>query len=140
MFEEALLIVFSVLGFLTSYHIWNISVRKKEKLICAIGDGNCDKVVKSKYSKIFGIDNSILGMLYYIFIFSVGILMIIFPLLFVLSYAKYGMLIITGGSMLFSAILFFIEIKVIKSVCEYCTISAIISVLIFAVIIFKFFF
>ena len=136
MLKELLLFLFSIIGFAISFHIWNTSVRKKKKLVCGIGDGDCDRVVKSKYSKTFGFNNSVLGMLYYLFILTVGISMLLIPAFLGASYIRYTLIAITGSSVIFSAYLFLIEVAVIKKICEYCTISGIVSVLIFITIVF----
>lgn len=134
--EHIWLILLSIIGFLISYYIWNTTQRKNKKITCVIRDGDCDKVVNSKYGKQFGIDNSVIGIFYYIFIFAVGILHFILPNLFTLNYVIYSLLFITGGTALFSVYLTGIQVFVLKQFCEYCIVANIINVLIFLVILF----
>ena len=136
MLKEVLLILFSVLGFFISYYIWRKAVHNKEKLVCLIGDGDCDKVVKSKYGHLFGIDNTILGMLYYVFIFLLAFIMIFYPSFLAFNYFILGEKIITGLSAGLSVLLTFIQIGIIKKICEYCMFANAINVLIFLVVMF----
>ena len=132
MAEYIWLLILSILGFSISYYIWNKN-KKNEKLVCFI-NGECDKVVKSKYGKIFGFDNAIMGMLYYVFIFAIGLAQFLFPEFFALSFVVLGKIVISGGSVLFSVYLTFIQLGILKKKCEYCIASAVISVGIFAVV------
>src|SRR5210317_1538150 len=49
--------------------------RTNTKLSCLIKGHDCLSVIKSKYSKLFGLNNSLLGILYYIS-FAVGLFII----------------------------------------------------------------
>jgi len=131
--EHIWLLILSAFGFLISYYIWYKHNFKKEKLICIIGD-DCTKVINSKYGRILGVDNTILGMFYYIFLFVVGILHVIFPNLFTLNYVIYSLLIITGATALFSVYLTFVQLNILKEICEYCLVANIVNVLIFLLI------
>ncbi len=133
------LMLFSAIGFGVSSYVWNRVKRKHKKLVC-LQDENCNLVVTSPYAKIFGIDNSILGMLYYATIFIIGLSYFFFPELLSLNYVVYGLVAITGGSVLFTIYLTSIEIFVLKKICEYCTISGVMSVAIFVSILMKFVF
>lgn len=134
MMEEVLLIFFSILGFLIAYHVWNKVHRKKQKLVCLRGEG-CNKVTTSKYAKTFGIENTLMGMAYFILIFAIGILQLIFPEILTLSYVFWGKILVSGSSALFSIYLIGIQAFVLKDWCEYCLASSAISVLIFMTII-----
>lgn len=133
MLKEILLVLFSVFGFGISFYIWNQTKRHKKKLKCIIGDGGCNAVVKSKYSKIFGIDNTILGMLYYFFIFASAIVLLIYPLT-ALSYFALGEKTLVSMAATISVLLTFIQFFVLKQYCEYCTFANITNVLIFLVV------
>jgi len=135
MLKESLLIVFSILGFAVSFHIWNKVHKQKEKLVCVIGDGGCDKVVKSKYGHIFGVDNTIMGMAYYSFVLGLALLYIFYPSLFAISYVAIFEKSTTGVSAAMSFVLTFIQFKVLKQFCEYCTIANLLNIAIFATII-----
>lgn len=133
--KEVLLIVFSILGFLVSFHVYNQVHRKKKKLVCLKGE-SCNAVIMSKYGKTLGIDNSVLGMVFYSIIFLIGIQPLIFPQMFNMNYLHLFELIVSGGGFFFTIYLTFVELFILKEICEYCTASGILSVLIFLVILF----
>jgi len=68
------LITLSIIGFAVSFYIY-YSKKYDKPMYCVIGQ-DCDAVVKSKYGKTFGIENTIPGMLYYatIMIYGLGML------------------------------------------------------------------
>ena len=119
------LIVLSLLGIVnTVYLIWKSRI--KEPLVCPIGQ-DCNKVLDSKWNKIFFIKNDILGLLFYIGIIVGAILLLVE---FNGTFLKI-LTIVSGIGVLFSGFLIFIQAKVIKNYCFYCLISAFINVLIF---------
>src|SRR3989338_1610771 len=67
------LIILSVIGFAVSFYIY-YSKKYDKPMYCVIGE-NCDEVVKSKYGKTFGIENTVPGMLYYAIVLIYGILL-----------------------------------------------------------------
>lgn len=119
------LIVLGLLGIVnTVYLIWKSRI--KEPLVCPIGQ-DCNKVLDSKWNKIFFIKNDLLGLLFYIGIVGGAVL-----LLFDFDEIIKTILIFASGiAVLFSIFLVFIQAKVIKNYCFYCLISAFINVLIF---------
>lgn len=89
--------------------------------------GNCESVNTSQYSEIFGIPISLLG---------AGTYAIIIVLLLLENrgqfWAEFGSMIVFGMSLigvLYSIYLTYIEIAVLKAICPYCVISAIILVI-----------
>ena len=115
----------SLLGFLIARYIYN-KKKIKKPLMCPMR-GNCDRVVSSKFSKVFGIPLEVLGMLHYllmIFLF-VGIHF------GVLHTEQTWVIIEAGFGFLVSLYLIFIQAFVIRSWCTWCVLSAIISYFIF---------
>ncbi len=55
------LIVLAIIGFSVSFYLYYTKTYNK-KIYC-ISKNDCDAVVKSKYGKTFGIENTLLGML-----------------------------------------------------------------------------
>ncbi|MDP2672875.1 MAG: vitamin K epoxide reductase family protein [Nanoarchaeota archaeon] len=121
----ASLIVLAILGIFDSGYLLKKRV-KKQPLSCPI-DGNCEKVVESKWNKIFFIKNDFLGLFYYILILFLALY-----LFFASEKLLFLTQIISGASLLFSLVLVFIQAKIIKEYCFYCLISALINLLIFA--------
>ncbi|HLC60607.1 MAG TPA: vitamin K epoxide reductase family protein [Candidatus Nanoarchaeia archaeon] len=128
------LIILSIIGFAVSFYIY-YSKKYNKPLYCPIGE-NCDDVIKSKYGKTFGIENSIPGMGFYfiIVIYAVGLLSNrnIFKEI-VIYYSLVGISLV---SVLFSLYLTYIQKFVLRKWCYYCIISTISSILIFVVIIY----
>lgn len=135
MLKELLLVLFSVIGFAVSFHIWNTIHKQKKKLICMIGDGGCDEIVKSKYGHFFGVDNTKLGMIYYSFVLMLGLLYFFYPSFLAINYLAISEKVITGLAASMSLVLTFIQFRVLKQFCEYCTVANIINVAIFLTII-----
>ncbi len=135
MLKEGLLILFSIVGFSLTFYLWKKVIKSKQKIACFISNkGNCEKVIKSKYNHLFGMDNTILGMLYYVLVFIVGLSYFALPQLTSLDYFILGEKAITGLAVLMSMVLAGIQFFVLKQFCEYCTVANITNVLIFAVV------
>ena len=99
-------------------------IRKRmaaEKPVCLIG-GSCSLVLESKYSKLFGVHNDILGLLFYVVaLFISGFLVIgIEPLTFWDFIFKVS---VAFGSLL-SLFFTYLQWKVIKAWCFWCLMSA----------------
>ena len=118
------LIVLAILGIFDSGYLIKKRV-KKQPLSCPI-NGECEKVVESKWNAIFFIKNDILGLLYYFLI-----LFLVLYLFFISEKLLFLIKILSGASLLFSLFLVFIQAKIIKRYCFYCLISAFINLLIF---------
>src|SRR3989344_8989939 len=94
---------------------------------CAIG--GCETVLTSEYSKLFGIPWSYIGLVYYAYMLCLSVLLIIDP---TSRGLKLGALAYTGIGVLYSAwAIFYIQLSVIGALCQYCAISAFITLLLF---------
>lgn len=88
---------------------------------------DCNAVTQSKYSEVFGIPLSLLGVLYYLTVLLSSLLYIdkgIKKLLTLIA-------IITPLGFLFSLFFMYLQVFVIGSICAYCTFSACTSTLLF---------
>ena len=132
--KEIYLICFSAVGFLVSAYIL-YSKKFNKSLYCPIGE-NCDDVVRSRYGKTFGIDNTIPGMAYYILIFIYAFGLLSNRNIFKEVIVYYSIVGISFGSVLFSLYLSYIQKFVLRKWCYYCIISSIASLLIFIVMIY----
>lgn len=128
------LIILSLIGFAVSFYIY-YSKKYNKKMYCPIGE-DCDFVVKSKYGKTFGIENTIPGMLYYSLIFFYGILVFFNRNVFKGNIIYYFLVSASIASVLFSIYLTVVQAFVLKNWCEYCIVSSIASVLILIIIVF----
>jgi len=118
-------ILLAVLGLLDSIYLVWVKYTGTYALCGPIG--NCESVNTSQYSEIFGIPISLLG---------AGAYAIIIVLLLLENrgqfWAEFGSMIVFGMSLigvLYSIYLTYIEIAVLKAICPYCVISAIILVI-----------
>ena len=117
------LIILGILGiFISGYLIKNRVTQNPT--VCPIG-GSCEKVLKSKWNRIFGINNDLFGFFYYLLI-----LILAFYLIFFQQELPLFATFIALGAFVFSIFLVFIQAKMIKEYCFYCLISAGINLLI----------
>ncbi len=121
--------------------IYLIRQRKIHEMpVCILGD-ECHKVLKSKYNKLLGINNDILGLLFYILVSALSIYILVPILINSPFFILRPLYILILGAVLFSGallsvVLLFIQWRLIKSWCLWCVLSSIINILM--VIIFLF--
>ncbi len=127
------LIILSLIGFAVSSYLYH-SKKHNKKIYCMIGK-DCDEVVKSRYGTTFGIENTLGGMLYYSIIFIYGAAIVLNRNLFIDNLVYHSIVIASIGSVLFSVYLAGVQAFVLKKWCEYCIISAIVSVSILIVLV-----
>lgn len=132
--KQTYLIILSLIGFSVSAYIL-YSKKFNKPLFCPTGK-NCDDVVRSKYGKTFGIENTIPGMGFYllVFIYAVGL-----PSnrnLFKENIIYYSLVGISSASVLFSLYLVYVQKFILKKWCIYCLVSTIVSISIFVVLIY----
>lgn len=124
-----LFLIAAALGGLALAFFIFVSKRKAKPIACPM-DGHCDDVVRSEFSKFFGVPVEILGMIYYasvaaaysVFYFYSGLAV---PL------AVFGLFGLTSFSFLFSLYLTFIQAFNLKQWCVWCLASAGLSSFIF---------
>ncbi len=126
------LILFSLIsllglaGFLIAAFIYR-KKKLKQKLVCPMR-ADCDTVIHSDYSRIFGIPVEILGMIYYAFI-GLTYSLISISNLWTVPIA-YFLFAVSLFSVIFSIYLISIQMFVIKNWCSWCMYSAGITILI----------
>lgn len=127
-------LTFSFLGFWISWYIY-IKKKRNEPMVCLIGD-SCDKVVRSKYNRMFGIPNEVVGMVYYAAT-AAGVLLIGGGVSSIFGISVWSALILAGGiAAISSLILLAIQALVLRQWCDYCIASAVITLAIFGLEIF----
>ncbi|OGJ43028.1 hypothetical protein A3B60_03830 [Candidatus Peregrinibacteria bacterium RIFCSPLOWO2_01_FULL_39_12] len=118
-------IAVSFIGFLDAGYLTVVHYTGAD-LACSFLEG-CEIVTTSKYSLIFGIPVALLGALYYLTILILSllyfdtknnILLKIFPALTIFGFLASGWFI-------------YLQIFVIKALCEYCILSAVTSTILF---------
>ena len=130
--KEIYLIILSLIGFAFSFYMY-YSKKYDKPLFCPRG-GSCDDVIKSKYGKTFGVENTIPGMGYYALIFIYGMGLLSNRNLFKEVIVYYSIVGLSSASVLFSLYLAYIQKYVLRKWCYYCIISTVASLLIFVVI------
>ena len=122
------LIILSLIGIVISFYLYN-SKKKHRKIVCVIGK-DCNKVIKSRYSRTLGVQNEILGILYYmIVILSLVLVNMGFPL-------GVFLIVVSIVAFLFSLMLTCIQLFILREFCEYCLAVFLINLIIMLVIIF----
>lgn len=116
-------------GIVTSgYLVWQHYHRQRQPLLCPLNN-DCSKVTESRWSHLFYVRNEVLGLLFYVGMILAALLLIFnVPLPINLSW---WMRLASGGGTLFSLVLVYLQIKVIKDYCFYCLISAVLTILLF---------
>lgn len=125
--------VLGLAGFMDALYL-TIEHYSGGQVTCIIVTG-CDKVLSGPYSEIFGIPIALIGVFYYLFIFS-GALFFLFG-----NSHKFFRLSLLAASAGFLASLWFVSLQlfIIKSICFYCMISAFCSLTLFLLAILSFF-
>jgi uncharacterized membrane protein len=113
---KILILIFSLIGFSFSLYLYYVNTR--DSSICSFG--GCNSVLTSKFSKTLGIDNSILGIFYFLL---VGILAY-------LNKEKILKIVSIIGA-IFALYLIFAMLFILKEICYYCLIVDFSAIIIF---------
>lgn len=124
---KPVILILSVLGFLLSVYLTYLHYTEGNTAFCSQGS-DCDAVRQSSYSSILGIPVALLGAIGYVLIFWFTLVSITKKVRWLLLY------IISLAGFVFSVYLTYLEIFVIKAICPYCVVSAIIMTVIFIMI------
>jgi uncharacterized membrane protein len=90
----------------------------------------CEVVLNSPYSKLFGVPLSYIGLVYYLYMLCLAALLAVDPRSLGL---RLGTLIYTGVGLVMSGIFIYIQGVLIGAYCQYCLISAVLTLLLFGV-------
>lgn len=118
-------IALSFLGFLDATYL-SAAHYTGINLVCRIVHG-CDVVTTSKYAMVGPVPLALIGLVYYLVIF-------LLMLGFWITYRKFlvrAALFLTGAGLAISVILVYLQLGVIKAICLYCVSSAVITLLLF---------
>jgi uncharacterized membrane protein len=126
-----IIVAFSgLMGLFIAFYI-AYSKKNAHPLACPL-KGRCEEVITSKYSKFLGIPVEYLGISYYLFTF-ITYSLFIFVNQFFYEHYLFALLVmlISAGAFLFSVYLTAIQLFVLKWLCTWCLISAMICTVIF---------
>ncbi len=121
-----ILIFLSLIGLLTSIYLYYLHL-KSQSPFCLIKSG-CDFVLKSQYSSFLNIPVALWG----IFYFGLILILSLVSVFNSKSFQNY-ILIFSLGGFLFALYLIFIQIFIIKKICQYCLIADSTAILIFII-------
>lgn len=117
---------FAFLGAANALYLYIYKLTSNDKM--CLGSGDCATVNDSVYSEVFGIPVALLGLLAYLAILGILLLELRLELA-----REYGPLAVFGLSLVgvvFSIYLTWISVYVIEAVCPFCTVSAVLIILI----------
>ncbi|MGH7909463.1 MAG: vitamin K epoxide reductase family protein [Thermodesulfobacteriota bacterium] len=114
---RVIILIFSALGIAVSLYLTYLYFSNAESTFCLAGSG-CDTVRESPYSEILGISISLFGVIGYLLIFALSLISISYRFRWILLYF------ISLAGFTFSLYLTYIELFVIKAICDYCLASA----------------
>ncbi len=119
----AILALLGLAGFLISYYIYHTKTTGA-KLICPRQPVfDCDQVIKSDYSRLFGFPNEIIGMIYFVPVTIYFAITYFSPGLVTLT-ALLDFLIVGALAAVFSLVLILIQAFKLKKLCSWCLLSA----------------
>ncbi len=126
-----IILALSVIGIILCAYIY--SAKKQNKvLVCAIGT-DCNKVLYSEYSAVLGIPLEIIGAFYYssLAVLS-GLLIFGIKSVFVFD-LNFILMVISATGAFFSLVFIYVQTILIEEWCEYCLVSAGLSLIIFLI-------
>ena len=119
--------ILSAIGIMLSLYLTYVDAGGGQAAFCSAGS-DCDVVRQSAFAKILGIPVAALGVAAYGAIFAVSLLSMArkkrWLILFILSLAGF----------VFTLYLTYLELFVIKAICTYCVVSAVIITIIFVLV------
>ena len=124
-------LVLCFFGLLTSAYLTYEHYHGLQSLVCPLSNSyvDCNKVTTSEYSQIkfIGLPVAMLGVIYY------GFMLAVFGLyLFNVSRLSFiWVTVISGIAFLFSLWLSYAQLIIIKTICSYCLLSALITIILF---------
>jgi uncharacterized membrane protein len=120
----------ALVGVLLAAYLYLYKIGVIGTMVC--GSGSCEVVQTSQWSRFFGIEVSLIGLLGYVGILGVS-LVGLQPAHQERRWPDIWLTLLSGGGFLFSAYLTYIELFVLDAICRWCVVSAVIISLIFVV-------
>ena len=127
---KPVILILSVVGLLLSVYLTYLHYTEGQSAFCAQGS-DCDAVRQSSYSAILGIPVALLGAVGYALIFWFTFISISRRTRWFVLYT------ISLAGFVFSAYLTYLEFFVIKAICPYCVVSALIITVILIMIAYR---
>ena len=128
--SRAVITVLSLIGFIVTAYLTYVYYNQAETSFCVTGS-SCDIVRLSGYSSIDGIPVSLIGLVGYFGLFIITVSNISDRLKWLTLYF------ISLPGLVFSVYLTYVEVFVLKAICSFCLLSAILITAIFILILLK---
>jgi uncharacterized membrane protein len=112
-----------VINALVSFYLY-LSELENQPIIC-VPNSSCTKVLKSEYSQIYGMSISLLGFIYFIFLFLLTLVAFVNK-----DFISAGVIFSFLG-FIFSIYLIYLQFNIIKDYCVYCLIVDSVTIVIF---------
>ena len=122
----AVFLIASLLGFLDTTYL-TVKHYTGSSLNCSVLFGDCEKVTTSKYSMLAGVPLALIGAIYYFTIFILSVAYLDTKREKTIIIASY----LTATGFLASAYFVFLQLFIIKAICPYCMVSAILATILF---------
>jgi uncharacterized membrane protein len=120
----------ALVGVLLATYLYLYKIGVVGTMVC--GAGSCELVQTSRWSRFLGVEVSLIGLLGYLGILGVS-LAGLQPANQERRWPDTWLLLLSGGGLLFSGYLTYIELFVLDAICRWCVVSAVIISLIFLV-------
>ncbi len=125
---NSIIAVLSVLGLIVSVYLTYLHFAESQAVFCSQGS-DCDLVRQSSYSSLLGLPVAAYGVLAYI-------VLLVFSVMTLPKNTKWLILyVVSLSGFVFSIYLTYLELFVIKAICPYCVVSAVIITIIFIMLI-----
>jgi uncharacterized membrane protein len=132
--SSLIILVLSFLGIIDAGYLTYEHYATSVQLFCPTNAVvNCEAMLQSQYSVVFGIPLSLFGIIYFVAVIA----LVLANLAKDNRLFKQLLLIAETGGVLFSTYLVSLQIFVIKQICLYCMFSALICFLIFGLTVFQ---
>ena len=121
----------SLVGFFVALYLWLYKIGVIGTLQC--GTGGCEVVQTSRWAMLFGIPVAFYGVVGYGVMFGLSFAGTL-PALAGRRWPTLALAALAGGAFLFALYLTYLELFVIHAICRWCVVSAVIAVVLFALV------
>jgi len=122
MISHFTILILSIIGLCVSLYL-NYEHKRKRPPVCVIGS-DCDTVWMSPYSRTFGVSNEVYGIVFYI---TVAVIEGTFLWGAESFFTEIGEYLVLAVGFLMSCYFVFLQCRVIRAWCFWCTLSAVIT-------------
>jgi uncharacterized membrane protein len=118
----------SLVGVFVAVYLYLYKLGQIGTIVC--GTGGCETVQLSPWSEFMGVDVALIGVIGYVVMLGVAVAGLQ-PAAATRRWPARWLVVLSGGALLFSAYLTYLELFVIHAICRWCVVSALIVLGIF---------